>query len=556
MRSTSYSGELKESKHETTSKILYSLQQPSKKLSFCNYIMGKGLNSHLSSDAGAGQYIKTCFKANGFTTLSQDYLAKAIKSGKGFSQTWLLNFPVQFFTDPLLIQQLIRFNGKKLLDSETGGIQERFIGDGTILSLRKTDPRYRPARASAMSHLFTPINELVKPMQEVFDYYMREISETKGEIDIANFSSRLAMTMISKTLLGFDDFKESEKTELSQIVNNIVTKIPNLINTSLLTIETLIRNKTGIRPNLLWSLDKLKNRAEEIMKNVILRNEERVLKKLRSISGDPELSASDLYKPKALTMIKLFLAGGFETTSKLLLHSLATLADPKNANTVLKLREEISKLEKPPEQWTTKDLESLEYLHGFVFEVLRLYPPFSFNRLTSLNDIILAPNIPLCKDKDEYHEKFNDPKRDREDDIFIPKDTIIIISPLHAHRYESIYENATEFMPERWLGKNFSLRDVMYRSDFFTFGNDSRACPGRIFSEQEALLLIARLAANFTIKLNPDLPIPLPLEPGFTLELSPKIIPKASFIPLEKKVQNLVLQEALTKEGLKPKSCI
>ena len=536
-RPDSYTADDKEETHQSTSHVMNTLHRSHPKLPYCHRITGAGLNPHIQlRDNGAGQFLLASLRVHGISSVAQDYFKAAVKSGTGIAQTWMVHKPLFFISDPSLILQIVKFHNADLIDSEADGVQERFFGKGTIISLSKEDKEYRPLRATSMAHLFNPIALLARPMQTAMNYYLQEIANSLNrEINLEDFAARAAISIISQTQLGFDNFPEEDKTELAKIVHEVVGRIPIPINTILIMMENAIRNTTGIQPNFVWHLDKLSKKGEAILKKVIALNESKVLEKLQSLTGNKNLTAKELTQPKIMSLIKLFLIGGFETTTKLLLMSMLMLSDPSNKQFVAKLREEINAQTKSPDEWETKDLDHLEYLHAFVFEVLRLYPPFSHMRHTCIKDFSIAQNLHHVKEKKEYLTAFDAPNRNTEDDIFIPKGSMIVISPFDAHRHKSIYgKDAEIFNPDRWIGKKFSLRDIMARPDFFTFGNDSRACPGRIFSEQEAMLFIARVISQFDIKSN--LKIPLPLNVGFTLELGDGVKANAVFSKVDREL--------------------
>jgi cytochrome P450/NADPH-cytochrome P450 reductase len=66
------------------------------------------------------------------------------------------------------------------------------------------------------------------------------------------------------------------------------------------------------------------------------------------------------------------------------------------------------------------------------------------------------------------------------------------------HRDPIAYgEDAEEFRPERMLDEEFDRRNTEFPNCWKPFGNGMRACIGRPFAWQEALLVLAMLLQNF-----------------------------------------------------------
>ena len=88
-----------------------------------------------------------------------------------------------------------------------------------------------------------------------------------------------------------------------------------------------------------------------------------------------------------------------------------------------------------------------------------------------------------------------------------------IVSALlnRSHLDPAVYgEDANEFKPERMLDENFSRLNEEFPNCWKPFGNGKRACIGRPFAWQEALLAMAMLFQNFEFSMD---------DPSYKLEI-------------------------------------
>ena len=80
-----------------------------------------------------------------------------------------------------------------------------------------------------------------------------------------------------------------------------------------------------------------------------------------------------------------------------------------------------------------------------------------------------------------------------------------------AHKDPAVYGNdAEEFKPERMLDENFERIQKEFPNSWKPFGNGARACIGRPFAWQEALLSVAMLLQNFNFIMD---------DPSYTLKI-------------------------------------
>ena len=149
----------------------------------------------------------------------------------------------------------------------------------------------------------------------------------------------------------------------------------------------------------------------------------------------------------------------------------------KNPSAYEKAQQEVDeKVGKGP--ITVDHLTKLPYLNAVLRESLRLSPTAPSIGLTAKEDTLLGGKYPV---------KAGTP--------------IVALFPM-IHRDPLAYgEDAEEFRPERMLDEEFERRNNAFPNCWKPFGNGMRACIGRPFAWQEALLVLALLLQNFNFSM-------------------------------------------------------
>lgn len=447
----------------------------------------------------------------------------------------LLHKTIYFISGPSEIQQLSLVD-EKLLDKETSVAQSRLIGRESIVAIHKKHSKYNAQRELVHRPGFS--NEFISRIYENMIPYFKEMHKENSEINLNQFAARIALANTG-LLLGFTEniFKEEDKIELNQIVHAIIDKLANPFTILNITIEDLFHNKIVID----IGLNALLKQGEELLRKIIDRNPEQVLTALQALTQNPTLTKKDLYTADTITLIKLFLIGGSDSTSKLLLFTLLMWGKPENKPFVEAVRKELSEFTKPIESISYKDLEALPNLNKFIYEVLRLYPPFTYRRHTVEKPFALSHSLPAMASKQECKIAMADEKRDKSADTNLVPGDILITSLYDAQRNPELYgADANQFNPDRWLKNKFSLRDTITFPQLFSFGNSSRSCAGRFMAVQIAMVLLMELS-KFDLKHNLREELPLSLD--FTLNLRKGVVALGEFKLLAK---NLQKEEKLT----------
>ncbi|KAH8646639.1 fatty acid hydroxylase [Xylariales sp. PMI_506] len=176
--------------------------------------------------------------------------------------------------------------------------------------------------------------------------------------------------------------------------------------------------------------------------------------------------------------MQTFLIAGHETTSGLL--SFAFMLMLKNPATYFKAQKEVDDVV-GKEKITAKHLRDLHYINGLLRETLRLYPT--------------APGFSRAVRPENKEEKVTIGGGKYE----IPRDTGIMCFLSKIQRDPKIWgDDAEEFKPERMMDGEF---EKIPKNAWKPFGTGMRACIGRAFAWQEALLAVALIMQNFDVQL-------------------------------------------------------
>jgi cytochrome P450 len=185
-------------------------------------------------------------------------------------------------------------------------------------------------------------------------------------------------------------------------------------------------------------------------------------------------------------VMTLFLAG-HETTANALAWTWYVLAQHPKAEDKMLAEIEAVLQGRPP---TAADLPKLRFTESVFLESMRLFPPaYAFGREV-LQECMLGG----------YR---------------LPVGTTVLMSQWVMHRDGRYFDQADQFIPERWLT---GLVQRLPKFVYFPFGGGPRGCIGNTFAMMEGVLVLAALAPHVHFRLVPDLPV----EPWPSVTLRPK----------------------------------
>nr|UYG55632.1 cytochrome P450 315a1 [Geocoris pallidipennis] len=99
-------------------------------------------------------------------------------------------------------------------------------------------------------------------------------------------------------------------------------------------------------------------------------------------------------------------------------------------------------------------------------------------------------------------------------DYIIPKDELVVISLYTIGRLESVYPEAENFKPERWLRTNAGhLKGVNEPMAYFPFALGARSCIGRKLAEAQIYQTITKIFSKYDVVLEEDVDMELQMVP-------------------------------------------
>lgn len=376
--------------------------------------------------------------------------------------------PAYFLNHPDLIRDLLVTSNAKFIKGRALQRSKKLLGEGLLTSEGAAHLRQRRMIAPAFHR------EKIKTYAEAMTEYAAKMANEwqAGEVrDIDQEMMRLTLQIVGKTL--FSANVEDEANE----VGEALTAIIEMFNYLLLPFSEVLEK-------LPFPQSRRFNRSKETLDKVIygIINERRksgedkgdllsMLLFAQDEEGDGKGMTDKQVRDECLT---LFLAG-HETTANALTWTFYLLS--QNPAKMAKLSAELDSVlpnEKIP---TIEDLPNLKYTESILAESMRLFPPaWAIGRLAV-----------------EEHEFGG---------YEVPKGALVLLSPYITHRDSRFWENADEFIPERW--EKLSVKEAGNKFIYFPFSKGVRSCIGEGFAWTEGILVIATLLRKWNLKLMPE----------------------------------------------------
>ncbi len=378
----------------------------------------------------------------------------------------MYNQPAYFLNHPDLIRDLLITSNAKFEKGRALKRAKNLLGEGLLTSegekhlcqRRMIQPAFHRKR----------IAEYAKVMTE---YTVRMRDEWKdGEVrDIDKEMMRLTLQIVGKTL--FSANIDDETDEVGQAMTTLIEMFGYLV----LPFSEILQ-KLPFPQSIRFK--KSKRILDEVIYGII--NERRKTGEDKGDLLSTLLMAQDEDDGKGMSdkqvrdeAITLF-AAGHETTANAMTFTWYLLS--QNSEKQAKLHKELDEVlnGKTP---SMEDVPKLKYTEAVFAESLRLFPPaWAIGRLAI------------------KEHKFGEYE--------IPKGALVLLSPYVTQRDSRFWENANEFIPERWFEQ--SIKQAGQKFTYFPFSRGVRSCIGESFAWMEGILLIATLAQKWRLNLLPE----------------------------------------------------
>ena len=380
------------------------------------------------------------------------------------AQAFLINHPD-------LIRDLLVTNHAKFMKGRALQRAKGLLGEGLLTSEKEFHLRQR--RMIQPSFHRARINEYAKAMIE-FGTRMADEWQDGDVRDVDREMMRLTLWIVGKTL-----FSANVEDEAMQ-VGEAMTTIVSMFNFMVLPFSEILE-KLPLPP--IKKLKKARATLNEVIYKII--NERRATGEDKGDLLSMLLMAQDEETGGAMTdeqvrdeCLTLFLAG-HETTANALTWTFYLLS--QNPGAEAKFHRELDEV-LGGKDITPEDYPRLKYTEQILAESLRLFPPaWTVGRLAT-----------------EPHE-FNGYK--------IPAKSLVLASPFVMQRDPRFWENADEFIPERW--ETLSIKEAGNKFIYFPFSKGVRNCIGEGFAWMEGVLLLAILGRKWKLSLMPEQKIAL-----------------------------------------------
>ena len=375
----------------------------------------------------------------------------------------MYNQPAYFLNHPDLVRDLLVTSNDKFEKGRALKRAKSLLGEGLLTSEGEKHLRQRRMIQPAFHR--TRIAEYAKAM---VGFSVRMRNDWKdGEIrDIDKEMNRLTLQIVGKTL--FSANIDNETDEVGQAMTTMIEMF-----------DYLLMPFSEILQKLPLPLSIRFKKAKETLDKIIFG----IIDERRKSGEDKGdllsmlLMAQDEEDGKGMTdqqvrdeALTLFVAG-HETTANALTFTWYLLS--QNPEKRAKFHEEIDSVlqGKTP---SMMDVRNLKYTESVFAESMRLFPPaWAIGRLAV-----------------EEHQ-FGEYK--------IPKGALVLLSPYVTHRDKRFWENADEFIPERW--EKQSTKEAGQKFIYFPFSKGKRSCIGESFAMMEGVLVIATLAQKWKLNL-------------------------------------------------------
>ena len=236
------------------------------------------------------------------------------------------------------------------------------------------------------------------------------------------------------------------------------------------------------------------------------------------LNGVDPISGERLTDENIKNQMITFLIAGHETTSGLLTFAIYELLN--NPDKLKLAQAEVDKV-LGNQQPTIDHLPKLMYIDQILKETLRLHPIAPMYSVAALEDTVIGG---------EY---------------LIKKDETVTVLIEWLHKDKTVWgEDVEQFRPERFAANNI---DQLPEDCFKPFGSGRRACIGRFFAIQEAVLALSMLLQRFEISRD---------NPNYQLKIKEAITIKPDDFKMRVKRKEIIIENEASNKQKKVKEVV
>ncbi|SMQ52601.1 unnamed protein product [Zymoseptoria tritici ST99CH_3D7] len=410
------------------------------------------------------------------------------------------------------------FDEKRFQKAVTGPLEQvrNLTGDG-LFTAYQGEPAWQLAHRLLMPAFGPlPIKSMFPEMQDIVNQMVLKWARfgPDREIDVADDFTRLTLDSIAICAMG-DRFNSFYHEGQHPFVDAMVGTLSG----------SFARSRRLPLPSSFYAKEDqayakdiatCENLAKELLTNRRANPTDKKDLLNAMINAEDPKTGERLSDPVIIRNMVTFLIAGHETTSGLLSFLFYLLLETPPA--YRKLQEEIDTVV-GKRTVTVDDMGKLPYVEACLRETLRLYSTAPAFTLTAKGDQIIDEKYLI---KDGQHISVLLSKFHRDPEVYGPD--------VEAFRPERMYKNAfTNLPPNAWK----------------PFGNGSRACIGRPFAWQEAILAVAVLVQTFQFT---------KADPNYKLEIQTALTIKPKGFFMKAKPRNADFLDTAAQLGQAPKT--
>ncbi|XP_027906901.1 cytochrome P450 83B1-like [Vigna unguiculata] len=338
--------------------------------------------------------------------------------------------------------------------------QQKLSYDGSDMVFSSYSSYWREIRKICVIHIFS--SKSVSCFSSVRNFEVKQmiktISRHASTSEVTNLNQLLtSLTSTIMCRIAFGRRYEEEGTERSkfhQLFSECQAMVAIPFFSDYIPFMGWIDKLRGLHARLQRSFKEMDNFYQQVIDEHMADSHEKtpqeedivdVLLRLKKHNSFPIDFTNDNIKAAIMNI----LIGGTDTTAVTVVWAMTLLL--KHPRIMKKVQEEVRSLSGEKAFLDEDDVQKFPYLKAVIKETLRLYPPAP----------LLVPR--------ETREKVTI------DDYEIPAKTIIYVNAWAIHRDPEAWEDAEEFMPERFLNSTVDLRGQDFC--FIPFGSGRRMCP-------------------------------------------------------------------------------